>query len=79
MSFTVEEIAYLKSQPIARVATLSADGSPTSFRSPSSSTERSSGSEVPAPPLPTATGRCGTCFVVLIVLGVAVPRVLLPR
>ena len=28
MSFTGEEIAYLRSQPIARVATLSADGQP---------------------------------------------------
>jgi pyridoxamine 5'-phosphate oxidase family protein len=28
MSFTDEEIAYLRSQPIARVATLSADGQP---------------------------------------------------
>jgi pyridoxamine 5'-phosphate oxidase family protein len=28
MSFTDEAIAYLRSQPIARVATLSADGQP---------------------------------------------------
>jgi pyridoxamine 5'-phosphate oxidase family protein len=28
MSFTEEEIAYLRSQPIARLATLSADGQP---------------------------------------------------
>jgi pyridoxamine 5'-phosphate oxidase family protein len=28
MSFTAEEIAYLRSQPLARVATLSADGQP---------------------------------------------------
>jgi pyridoxamine 5'-phosphate oxidase family protein len=28
MSFTDEEIAYLRSQPLARVATLSADGQP---------------------------------------------------
>jgi pyridoxamine 5'-phosphate oxidase family protein len=28
MSFTQEEIAYLRSQPIARLATLSADGQP---------------------------------------------------
>jgi pyridoxamine 5'-phosphate oxidase family protein len=28
VSFTAEEIAYLRSQPIARVATLSADGQP---------------------------------------------------
>jgi len=28
VSFTDEEIAYLRSQPIARVATLSADGQP---------------------------------------------------
>jgi hypothetical protein len=28
MSFTDDEIAYLRSQPIARVATLSADGQP---------------------------------------------------
>ena len=28
MSFTTEEIAYLRSQPLARVSTLSADGQP---------------------------------------------------
>lgn len=28
MSFTAEEIAYLRSQPLARLATLSADGQP---------------------------------------------------
>lgn len=40
MSFTGEEIAYMQSQPLARLATLCADGQPDGSRSRSSSTRR---------------------------------------